>query len=93
VTVREIERRQGGAKRWLEDLGDELKAKSYRAAPVRRVMIPKADGKERPLGIPTIKDRVVQTAVWLVLMPKELAARLLYLALSRDDFRRCEAAW
>jgi len=69
VTVSEIERRQGGAKRWLEELSQELKAKSYRAAAVRRVMIPKADGKERPLGIPTIKDRVVQTAVWLVLMP------------------------
>ena len=69
VTVSQIERAEGGAKRWLGELSRELKAKSYRAAAVRRVMIPKPDGKERPLGIPTIKDRVVQTAVWLVLMP------------------------
>jgi len=55
--------------RWLEKVREELKAKSYRPSPVRRVMIAKRSGGERPLGIPTVKDRVVQTAVCLLLMP------------------------
>ena len=54
---------------WLERLQFELKAKTYRASPVRRVMIPKSGGGHRSLGIPTVKDRVVQMAVYLVLMP------------------------
>jgi RNA-directed DNA polymerase len=53
---------------WLAGLREDLVAKTYRPAPVRRVMIPKPGG-ERPLGIPTIRDRVVQTAAKLVLEP------------------------
>ncbi|MGB8473543.1 MAG: group II intron reverse transcriptase/maturase [Candidatus Acidiferrum sp.] len=54
---------------WLENLREELKARRYRPEAVRRVMIPKASGGKRPLGIPTVKDRVVQMALYLVLMP------------------------
>ena len=58
-----------GAENWLARLGEDLRAKTYRCQPVRRVMIPKSGGGERPLGIPTIRDRVVQTAAKLVLEP------------------------
>jgi RNA-directed DNA polymerase len=67
VTFEQIE--SSGPAQWLERLGKELHDKTYRPDPVRRVMIPKPGGGERPLGIPTIRDRVVQTAAVLVLEP------------------------
>jgi group II intron reverse transcriptase/maturase len=67
VTLVEVE--QYGAERFVEELGDVLREGTYRAAVVLRRYIPKADGRKRPLGIPTVRDRVVQMAVKLVLEP------------------------
>jgi RNA-directed DNA polymerase len=66
-TFEQIE--SGGLAEWLDGIGKQLRAKTYKPQPVRRAMIPKPGGGERPLGIPTIRDRVVQTAAKLVLEP------------------------
>lgn len=58
-----------GLEEWLNGLGKDLHDKTYKPQPVRRVMIPKPGGGERPLGIPTIRDRVAQTAAKLILEP------------------------
>ncbi len=69
VSIKDIKTAPKGAEGFVDDLHNTLKAKRYRPQAVRRVMIPKANGGERPLGIPTIRDRVVQTAAKLVLEP------------------------
>lgn len=68
TTFEDIER-GGGPEAMLEALKEELSSKRYRPGPVRRVFIPKPDGSERPLGIPSIRDRVVQASLKLVLEP------------------------
>src|ERR1700694_5523176 len=67
VTFKQIE--ASGVEAWLAGLREDLVSKTYRPDPVRRVSIPKPGGGERPLGIPTIRDRVIQTAAKIVLEP------------------------
>lgn len=66
-TIQAIE--EQGVEEFLEGIQKDLKAGEYWPPPVRRQYIPKPDGKQRPLGIPTVRDRVVQAAVKLVIEP------------------------
>ncbi|MCK6479103.1 MAG: group II intron reverse transcriptase/maturase [Planctomycetes bacterium] len=66
-TFEDIERY--GRKKWLRELRDRLREGGYKAQPVRRVLIEKPEGGSRPLGIPVVEDRVVQTAVLLIIGP------------------------
>jgi RNA-directed DNA polymerase len=78
VTWATIDAQPGGEPGWLEALAEDLRQHRYHPQPVRRVYIPKANGGQRPLGIPTLRDRVAQAAVLLVIDP-----------IFEADFERC----
>jgi RNA-directed DNA polymerase len=69
VDGQSIERFAAQSERYLRELGGSLRDGSYRPSPIKRVEIPKGDGRTRPLGIPTVKDRIVQTALKMVIEP------------------------
>lgn len=69
ISIGMIESEEGGVAEWLKGIQEELRSKTYRPQAVKRVYIPKADGSKRPLGIPVVKDRVVQAATLLILEP------------------------
>ena len=69
VDGQSVERFEQGAQEYLAELARALREDSYRPQPIRRVEIPKGEGRTRPLGIPAVKDRIVQTAVKLVIEP------------------------
>ena len=78
MSIKAIATAPGGAAALVATLHTELRTKQYRPQAIRRVFIPKADGRQRPLGIPTVRDRVVQTAALLILEP-----------IFEADFRDC----
>lgn len=69
VDGQSIERFAAQSERYLQELHENLRTGSYRPSPVKRVDIPKGDGRTRPLGIPTVKDRIVQTALKMAIEP------------------------
>lgn len=69
VSIEMVEQSAAGVEGFLDEIQEALRSHSYQAGMVKRVYIPKANGKMRPLGIPTVRDRVMQTAVLLILEP------------------------
>lgn len=68
-TIEDIERQPGGPQALIDELAEELRTRRYKPRPVKRVYIPKPDGRERPLGVPCVRDRVLQAAAKLVIEP------------------------
>ena len=69
LSIKSVEQSPEGIRGFLKEIQEELRSKTYYPKPVKRVFIPKSNGKLRPLGIPTVNDRVVQAALLLIIEP------------------------